>query len=134
MNSWIQFNEKIDKTTDIEAKKKRDKQSKKLQILDKKRENLSGSFEPDFIEDFVVNKSNVNFSEDELKLLNKGLKYTPKPNKLPLIEAAVDIETILKYKLPSIQNNIREAAVKVFQEAKSQQHIRKNKIDECQSR
>lgn len=66
--------------------------------------------EPEIIPDFVVNLSNENFTEKEMNLLNRGLKFTPKPNKLNVTETVVDIETILKHKLPSTQHTIRSEA------------------------
>lgn len=46
--------------------------------------------------------------------MNKGLKFTPKPMESSLLETVVDIETTLKYKLPSIQNDIRAVAAQVI--------------------
>lgn len=45
---------------------------------------------------FVVNKSNEDFTYDQMTLLNKGLKYCPPPNKIPCDELAVSVETVLQ--------------------------------------
>lgn len=65
---------------------------------------------PEFIPDFVINESNEIFSDEELNLLNKGLKFTPKPTEIPLLDTVVDIETVLKFKVPSVQCDIRSTA------------------------
>ncbi|XP_055306468.1 uncharacterized protein LOC129570775 [Sitodiplosis mosellana] len=72
---------------------------------------------PELLPNFVINESSVQFCEEELNLLNKGLKFTPKPMKIPLLETVVDIETTLKYKVPSIQNDIRKTAAKVIDDS-----------------
>lgn len=51
-------------------------------------------------------------------MLNKGLKFTPKPTTVPLLETVVDIETILKFKVPSIQHDIRSVASEAINIAK----------------
>lgn len=66
----------------------------------------------------MINESSEHFDEGELNLLNKGLKFTPKPVKLKTIETIVDIESMLKFKLPSIQNDIRKTSFDVIQRSK----------------
>lgn len=115
LKEWFDFVEKVETTAKCEARKKRTTQSQKLHKLIGEKNKITGKcFEPEIISDFMINKSSVVFNEEELTLLNKGLKYTPKPTKTPLIDSAVDIETILKYKLPSIQEDIRSTANNIF--------------------
>jgi hypothetical protein len=44
----------------------------------------------------VTNKSTQEFSERELELLNKGLKYRPKPKQSPVNEVITAVETSIK--------------------------------------
>ena len=113
-DEWISFSEKVNLTAKDDAKKKRLRQSKKLNKLIEVKNTNGKCFEPEIIPDFVINKSSVDFNEEELNLLNLGLKYTPKPLKTPFVDLAVDIETILKYKLPSVQEELRTTTNNVF--------------------
>lgn len=45
-----------------------------------------------FEHNFVINETNEVFSEEEMNLLNKGLKFTPKPIKLNTLDSVVDID------------------------------------------
>jgi hypothetical protein len=45
---------------------------------------------------FVINKSSQNFSSEELGLLNKGLKYKPKPKFPPTNDIIVSVETSIR--------------------------------------
>ena len=61
---------------------------------DKREKN---SLQPKFNPDLIVNLSYENLSDEEFNLLNKGLRYSIKPQKTPVLESVVDIETILKF-------------------------------------
>lgn len=60
---------------------------------------------PKYVENFVHNLSSETFDENEWLLLNKGLNYTPRPNGIPLVNAVIDIETVLKSKTYSTQQS-----------------------------
>jgi hypothetical protein len=45
---------------------------------------------------FVVNKSPLTFSEDEMKILNNGLKFRPPPKKPLYDEIVVRVESAIK--------------------------------------
>ena len=81
---------------DIESTTKRVMYEKKYKLKNKlealknaKPSNLSSNLE---IPSYVINLSNQIFSEDQMKLLNKGLKHKITPNKTPLEEIVANIE------------------------------------------
>ena len=74
------------------------------------------TIKPKFIEDFICNKSDVIFNESELALLNKGLNFTPKPNTPQLMDAVMDIETIIKYKTYSVQEDVRRSTKQIIEQ------------------
>lgn len=112
---WLLFDSSVQRFARIARFKKRERHGRKLSDLISERNEEKKVFEPKMIPDFVVNLSNEHFAENELNLLNRGLKYTPKPNDVNITDSIVDIETILKYKLPSIQNAIRTKAKEVIE-------------------
>jgi hypothetical protein len=69
---------------------------------------------PEHIEDFSINESSQQFSADELKLLNKGLKLMPKPKEPPILEIVAEIETSVKYLPISDKEDIRYECSKVI--------------------
>lgn len=112
---WVKFDDSVLKFTRVAHNKKRACHHRKLLNLISDKNEKKKVCEPKMIPDFVVNLSNEQFTEEELNLLNRGLKFTPKPNKIDVTESIVDIETILKYKLPSTQDVIREKAIEVIE-------------------
>ena len=63
--------------------------------------------------------SSATFDDDELALLNKGLNFNIKPMKPPALETVIDVETMLKYKLPQTQKRIRDALKPLIIEVKN---------------
>lgn len=124
---WWDFNRCVQEKYEREIEKVKERHTKKLSQLTVKSpcENLM----PEFIPNFVVNESDEYFTENELNLLNKGFKFTPKPIKLPILESVVDIETFLKFKVPSIQCDIRETAKEAIESAKKSTHISTQAIE-----
>lgn len=125
---WINFQSMVFNRIHSVVKKKRDIHYKKLQfLLNEKKKKLNKTHEPKFIDDFVVNLSKQTFNENELNLLNKGLKYTPKSNRTNVFESIVDIETSIKFKLPSAQNQIRKKSKQVIEEVLNEENNKKEK-------
>lgn len=112
---WLLFDSSVQRFAHIARFKKRERHSRKLSNLISERNEEMKVFEPKMIADFVVNLSNEQFTENELNLLNRGLKFTPKPNDVNITDSIVDIGTILKYKLPSVQDAIRTRAKEVIE-------------------
>lgn len=112
---WLKFDGSVHKFALVAQNKKRDCHRQKLSKLISEKNEKKKACEPKFIPDFVVNLSSESFTEDEMALLNRGLKFTPKPNKIDITESIVDIETILKYRLPSTQSAIRSKASEVIE-------------------
>lgn len=106
---WISFDNKVQNDIEKLFKQKTLTHNRKLNNLIEATRKIEPKL-PQFIPDFIHNESSVSFSEDELNLLNKGLKFTPKPPHMPLLDTVVDIETCLKFKVPSIQHDIRTTA------------------------
>ena len=107
---------------------------RKRKILDRKFKQLISPIAKPFkpvvqhLDEFVVNRSSQTFSEDQLALLNKGLKYavTSKPNLEGII---IDIETVINDKstrnppplLPSQINAVRTETSKLIRAATAKQ-------------
>lgn len=117
-SEWCEYDAMVHRNVSIVVKKKKATLSRKLnKLIDSVPKKPQ--FTPELIPDFICNESDVVFSDEELEILNKGLKFAPKPNKLPLLDTVVDIETCLKFKLPSIQHDIRNNAAKVIDSIKA---------------
>ena len=56
---------------------------------------------------FVINKSTKNFNTEQLDLLNKGLKYSPKPIEAPLNDVIIAVESSIKGMEPEEKANLR---------------------------
>lgn len=69
-------------------------------------------------ERFVRNLSSETFSKEEMDLLQKGLNFTPKPDKLPVEDLIADIETGIKFMSDVTKTSIRKAARPIISKAK----------------
>jgi hypothetical protein len=56
----------------------------------------------------VVNRSTQEFSFEQLELLNKGLKFRPAPEKIPLDEIVVQLETSVERCRDATKQWVRE--------------------------
>lgn len=128
MEAWHEFSKVVFERVQAKVNKKRLTQKKKLNLLLGKKE-ISEKQPPELIPDFVVNESIETFNEAELNLLNKGLKYTPKPNAINFVDAVVDIESIIKYKTNSVQNTIRDKTANVIRSIPSARENKNNEFD-----
>lgn len=116
--SFVQFQTDVCENVANIFQQKQQKQNEKLaRLLNDCLQNHK--VKPKFIDDFVLNLSSEQFSEDEIALLNKGLNYTPKPNGPHLMESIVDIETFLKFKPDHIKEEIRTVAKTAILDAKN---------------
>lgn len=125
-SEWSEFDQMVNSQCLAWRKRKQTTHSHKVSVLCENNPQIV--CEPHFISDFVINESDESFSSEELDLLNKGLKFTPAPTKLPLLDTIVDIETVLKYKVPSTQNDIRTKTVDIL-DTKNETNTTKTAID-----
>jgi hypothetical protein len=77
-----------------------------------KRENISGE------RNFVINKSSRIFTEKELTMLNKGLKYKPRPDRYPVDEIVVAMESSIKFAPIEKQVEVRQMLTKTIKETR----------------
>lgn len=95
---WQEFVRDVERvmiTRLIEKKRRLKRKFNHLKYPCKKIDNLVGATEPKHFP-FVINNSSVEFSYDQLEILNKGLKYRPPPEKIPLDTVAVQIESSIE--------------------------------------
>lgn len=74
---------------------------------------------PELIEDFVINLSSKTLSNDELKLLNRGLNFIPTPDKLPAEDLCADIMSQIRYLPSDIKDDIDHHSYNIMKEAMS---------------
>lgn len=72
----------------------------------KRRHKRIENIKPEYIQDFVINKSDCQFDEDEMELLNKGLKFALPPDGNQIEELVVDIASSLNF--IESENNIKD--------------------------
>lgn len=78
------------------------------------------------VPDLIVNISNDNFDTEELDLLNRGLNFTVKPNKDPIMDIIVDIESSIQYKQFDVKKKIRDVALPLIKKTRQNKHNDKN--------
>lgn len=75
--------------------------------------------EVQFIPDLVINQSSEVFTDNELKLLNKGLNFAPKPKDFPIKDIKTDLESGI-YNLDYTQKHeIRSETAKILPKFKN---------------
>lgn len=77
-------------------------------LLSQKGDN--NQFKVQLIDDFVVNKSTTQLTQDELNLLNLGLNYAIEPKEAPTEQMITEIEITIASLEPEEQDAIRHAA------------------------
>jgi hypothetical protein len=78
---WRQEEERISRQIGVKCKEKRQRLKGKLKILrEKAKAPKWTSPTPPPARSFIINKSSETFTDEQLNLLNKGLKYKPKPS------------------------------------------------------
>lgn len=91
----------------IEKKRRLRRKFQKSKFPNRQENNLVGATEPRNFP-FVINRSSHDFSYDQLALLNKGLKFRPAPEKIPLDEIVVGIEYSLENRRERTKQWMRE--------------------------
>lgn len=74
-------------------------------------------FEPEIVKDYIKNRSSVVFTEDELKLLNKGLNFALPPVKKVQNDVVMEVVTDMDaknglYKVPTEHKVMVKSEVK----------------------
>lgn len=70
------------------------------------------------IDNYVTNLSSVQFSSDQLRVLNKGLKFVPKPRKIDIESTVADVETAIKYLPEPLKIDIRKEVKPILKNGK----------------
>lgn len=103
---WIVYEQNLRQKVSHMCKKIRKRHERKLKrLIDTQRPK--NRLTPQNIPNFVVNLSTKSLSTEESELLNKGLKFAPKPAFAPLEEIIVDIESGIQYRTYSEKERIR---------------------------
>lgn len=91
----IDFVDRVDCVVEAKANGKYNRIKRKLRLLKQNQSNRIRSkppkMKPEYIQEFVVNRSSYTFDQDELELLNKGLKFAMPPTKNQVDEIICDI-------------------------------------------
>jgi hypothetical protein len=121
---WREFEESVFQIGRYKSMKKRRIQNSKLnrlgltKFVGKQKESEKN---------FVINKSTKEFTNDQMRLLNKGLKYKPKPLQCPVNEIVVAIESSIKFIPFEEKVSVREKVTKVID--KHQEPVTSNKVE-----
>ncbi len=103
----------------VEARKTKQRKFKQWRSEQKPPRSEPSKCEPKFLEDFVVNLSSIQLNEDEMALLNKGLKHTLPPTKCPVEDICVDVMSSVRYKPADVKENIENNTFKILREVKT---------------
>lgn len=115
--------EKIQRGHECEKLKKRKTHNKKLRNLRngmnqgtrKRKITMEKRPETQMIPDFVVNKSKEEFTDKQLRLLNKGLNFAIRMPKPPTEEIAADVEAAIKFNPLAEQAFVRAQTAEAIQ-------------------
>lgn len=94
-HEWDQLNRNLSETIYNKCRKKNWRLRNKFSELRGER-GREQRLESTTSQCFVINKSTKNFDKEELELLNNGLKYRIAPEKIPIEEIIVRLETALQ--------------------------------------
>jgi hypothetical protein len=108
---WREFREKVIQIGRYKSMKKRRIQNNKLKRLVSSSVVCKQSASE---RNFIINKTSRVFSKEQIQLLNKGLKYKPKPVETPVNEIVVAVESSIKYLPLEEKINVREGVKKVL--------------------
>lgn len=126
-NSFLNFWNDKHKMT---IKLKITKLNRKLNNILKDKPNiLIDKVKPKYVDELVFNLSSKTFNNDEMNLLNKGLKFTPFPNKINFKEIVANIESSIQFKNENVKHNIRDDSKTILQEYKSNKAIMEQNFD-----
>jgi hypothetical protein len=110
---WKEMYDNIVQIGNYKLMRKRQIQKRKLHKL-KLDQCVSEHKDVNNKRNFVINKSKKKFTEKQLELLNRGLKYCPEPEEAPISEIVVAIESAIKFFPIEEKMNAREIASKVL--------------------
>lgn len=102
-NKLVKINEIVIKRSNF----KKNKLKNKLKNLINNKSHKTNKIE--HVPNYINNFSSELFSEEKMSLLNKGLNFPPKPNKIDFESTIADIETSIKYLNIWDKENIRKA-------------------------
>lgn len=112
---WREFRENVIQIGRYKSMGKRKIQNKKLSRLTHTK-NFNKQNETKI--NFVINKSSKEFTREQLDLLNKGLKYKPRPLEAPVNELVVSIESSIKFSPIEEKIYVREEVAKLLESEK----------------
>lgn len=75
---------------------------------------------PQLIDNFVKNLSSVEFSDKELELLNKGLKFSIQPTKPPVEDLIVSVQSQMKGMDPGVITKVTQDSYDIINQLKSE--------------
>lgn len=101
-SAWCVFNNILECEIDANVRDKKIRQHKKLSWLLHRKYTVEQKPNVVFLEDFIVNESKEVFDQDELNLLNRGLKFAPPAANPPFRDICCGIEASMKtaYDIP----------------------------------
>lgn len=110
--NWEIIDEEVNKT----VKEKVLKLNRKFEKLVNKKSNFK---KPTVltVPEYTTNLSSVEFTKDEMNILNKRLNFTPFPEKLDVESTIVDIETSIKYLRDFEKETVRKAVRPIIKNA-----------------
>lgn len=76
---------------------------------------------------FTTNRPNKNFSVEELTLLNKGMNWGLKENKLPMKDIIMDIGANIQYRATDEGETIRKGLAKIILDNTKYNNTKRNK-------
>lgn len=112
---WTEREKNVNRTGNFKSIRKRRTHRKKLHQLITEQIVCKQSEKKDPV-NFVINKTERTFTTDQLRLLNKGLKYKPKPLEVPKNEIIVAVESTIQFMQIEEKMNIREEVSKILTE------------------
>lgn len=109
-NEWQHLRDETERVTNFKLIDKKRRLRRKFQNTKRSHSHIetptTTSEPPNF--PFVINRSTVDFTVDQLTLLNKGLKYRPAPEKIPLDEIVVHVEASMERCRENVRQWVRE--------------------------
>lgn len=115
---WLDDDRKIREIIEHKKTMTRIRQQQKFKKLipSKPRTIQNDKCEPVLLDDFVINLSTKTFSDGEMALLNRGLKFILPPKNPPVEDVAVDVMSSLRREIEVIKDTIEREAVSIVKE------------------
>lgn len=116
-STWIEFLHYTDIVVQKVVEKKIKRLNDKLRTL--KNEKIEKRPKVQIVNDYVKNISSENFTDNEIKFLNKGLNFVPCPSRINTDELIVDIETAIKYAPDHVKSIVRKESKPIIRAARN---------------